>query len=46
VHDLSFLLLPYRRGVCRTQALARVGAAVLVKAVLTTIVRPAAGLKA
>lgn len=44
--DLSVRLLQYRRGVCRTQALARVGEAVLVKAVLTTIVRPAAGVKA
>ncbi len=44
--ELSVELLQYRRGICRTSAVARVGESVLVRAVLTTIVRPAAGAKA
>lgn len=44
--ELSVELMQYRRGICRTRAIARVGKSVLVRAVLTTIVRPAAGTKA
>jgi len=39
--ELSVELLQFRRGICRTRAEARVGNTVLVRAVLTTIVRPA-----
>lgn len=44
--DLSVELLQYRRGICRTRAIARVGGAVVVRAVLTTIVRPASSARA
>lgn len=43
--ELSVELLQYRRGICRTRAIARVGKLVLVRAVLTTIVRPATATK-
>ncbi len=43
--ELSVELLQYRRGICRTRAVARVGQLVLVQAVLTTIVRPAVAAK-
>ncbi len=39
--DLTVELLQYRRGICRTRAIATVGREVLVRAVITTIVRPA-----
>lgn len=41
--ELSVELLQFRRGICRTRAVARVEGTVLVRAILTTIVRPAAG---
>ena len=44
--DLSVDLLQYRRGICRTRAIARVGGVLLVRAVLTTIVRPVRSAKA
>ncbi len=39
--DLTVDLLQYRRGICRTRGVARVGSLELVRATLTTIVRPA-----
>lgn len=44
--ELSVELLQYRRGICRTRAVARVGRSTLVRAVVTTIVRPASNPKA
>ncbi len=44
--DLSVELIQYRRGICRTLAVARVGTSTLVRAVLTTVVRSVATPKA
>lgn len=39
--DMTVELMQYRRGICRTRAVAQVSSTILVRAVLTTIVRPA-----
>ena len=39
--DMTVDLMRYRRGMCRSRAVARVGDAPLVHAILTTFVRPA-----
>lgn len=44
--ELAVELLKYRRGICRTRAIARIGRLELVRAVLTTIVRPVVGANA
>lgn len=44
--ELAVELVMYRRGICRTRGIARVGRLDLVRAVLTTIVRPAVAPKA
>lgn len=41
--ELMVELLRYRRGICRTRATARVDDSIVVRAVMTTIIRPAVG---
>ncbi|MBV9880040.1 MAG: beta-hydroxyacyl-ACP dehydratase [Gemmatirosa sp.] len=41
VIELEVALVQFRRGICRTRGVARVGSTVVVRADLTTVVRPA-----